>query len=184
MSEGIAFSSSAPEVLEAWEKWKAHREDVRVRRDAMIERFGRGLMVNRSGFGHGTRVVGFERLDGDKGGDVVGEHGELRVPVKNYEPTVVPNIRRKAGKDLRTELDTLNEDAPELPGMPGWHLVGLTVLAPALMEHEGVLWARWADDVTEVVTGGKTDSTLWTTRPLSEYFAAVEAKEAACPGQG
>lgn len=171
--EGVAYRSTAPEALQAWEDYKAHVADVRARRDVMRERYGRGLMVNRLGFGHGTRVVGFEQFDTDEAGDIIGDEGELRIPKAGWRRgCVVPNARRKAGKALEAELALLSEHGPELPGMPAFALVGLCVLAPAIFEHEGAMWVRWSDDV-EGVSGG------WERIPLSAYFAAQEANEPA-----
>lgn len=177
MSEGVAYSSDKQEVLDAWSAYQDYYRDVAKRRQAVSERFGRGLMVNRSSFGHGTRVVGFEYLEGDKDGDIIGDNGELRAPKKGppYR-TIVPNVRRKAGKDLQAELATLNLEAPDLPGMPPWQMVGLRVLAPGLSLTDGVVWARWAEDFAGRETKGEVDLDIWERRPLSEYFAAQESR--------
>jgi hypothetical protein len=175
---GVAFASGALAVLDAWDDWKREADDTRERRNAMQDRYGRRLMVSRRGFGHGSRVVGFEEFETDTPGDVIGKNGELRVPKKGPPySTVVPNIRRKAGKSLRSELDALEARGPRLPGMPEFQLVGLHSLAPALFEHSGTIWAYWGDDVTDARTGGSVDLSLWESRPLSAYFAAKEAAE-------
>lgn len=180
MSAGMAFVSSDAAVLSAWEAWREHVADVTKRRTEMSDRYGRRLMVNRLGFGHGTRVVGFEEFEEDKGGDLLGDNGELRVPKKGPPySTVVANIRRKAGKDLAVELGALNMRGPDLPGMPGFQLVGFRCLAPALFCHEGSIWTYWGDDVADVRTGGEIDPDAWAIQPLSAYFAAKEAHEAA-----
>jgi hypothetical protein len=179
---GVAFRSDAAEVMEAWEQYKSHAEDIRERRNAMEDRFGRRLMVSRSGFGHGTTVVGFEEFEDDEPGAVIGDNGELRVP-KTGPPysTVVPNIRRKAGKDLRDELQALRSNGPKLLGMPDFQLVGFRSLAPAIFEHDGAMWVMWAEDITDVRTGGAVDLTLWEPIPLSAFYAAKEAHEASEP---
>lgn len=179
IDEGIAYSSDKQVVLDAWVAYQEHYSDVAERRKEISERYGRGVMVSRSGFGHGTRVVGFQYLEGDKDGDVIGENGELRAPKKGppYN-TIVPNVRRQAGKDLRTEIDKLRLEAPDLPGMPQFQLMGNRSLAPALALVDGVVWARWSDDISDVRTGGSVDLEVWEQRPLSAYFAAQEAREA------
>jgi hypothetical protein len=176
---GVAFRSDAAEVLASWEQYKAHAADIRERRNAMEDRFGRRLMVSRSGFGHGTRVVGFEEFEDDEPGAVLGDNGELRVP-KTGPPysTVLPNIRRKAGKDLRAELDSLRSNGPKLVGMPDFQLVGLRSLAPAIFEHDGAMWVMWAEDIAVARTGGEVDPDLWQRVPLSAFYAAKEAHEA------
>lgn len=98
-----AFKSSEESVVLAWTTYLAKRIDVAERRQALSERLGRGLMVNRLGFGHGTRVVGFERMEGDVPGGEYAD-GALRMPKNDY--VVRPNLRRKVGKDLQAEMDT------------------------------------------------------------------------------
>lgn len=184
-ADGVAYRTTAAEVLAAWAEYKERLDKIREARDAMSARYGgRRLMVNHSGFGHGTRVVGFEVFDGEPDGLVIGDNGELRIPKKGppYN-TATPNLRRKAGKDLSAELATLTDDGPELVGMPAWTLVGLRVLKPGVLEHEGALWVRWADDIEgdrpgETTPGGAVDHTLWSREPLSAFYAAREAQEA------
>lgn len=180
MSAGVAFVSTATEVLDAWQAYKDHVDDVRQRRHALSERFGRHLMVNRLGFGHGTLVVGFQKLDTDKPRDIIGDSGELRVPADKWDSTVVPNVRRKAGKELRDEMGQLSQEGPDLPGMPAFQLVGMRSLAPALFEHNGEVWAFWGEDIDarDNATGGELDEHLWTAKPLSTYYAAKEAYDA------
>lgn len=176
----VAFRSDAPKVLAAWNTFQSDAAEMSARRNAVAERFGRRLMVSRGGFGHGTRVVGFEEFEGDVPGSMLGDNAELRVPKKGPPySTVVPNLRRKAGRDLADELRTLSTTGPDLPGMPSFQLVGLHSLAPALFEHDGAIWAYWSDDITDVRTGGVVDLTAWEPRPLSAYFAAKEAHGAA-----
>lgn len=173
-----AFRSESPEALVAWAVYVEHVNDVRERRVAMSERYGRGLMLNRLGFGHGTRVVGFERLATDEAASLVGPDGELRVPKHSWERTVVPNLRRKAGKDLAEELETLNQNGPNLPGMPGFALLGDRVIAPALFEHDGAIWALWSAPICDNRTGGEVDAEIWEAIPLSRFHAADEARQA------
>jgi len=174
MTDGIVFKSTAEPVLAAWNEYQAYFADVHARRTAVEQKHGRRLMLSRLGFGHGSRVVGFE------GGDAadlpkhlkVGRHGAWE-----------PRMSTKAGKELQAELDGLKQLGPILPGMPTFQLVGLRSLAPALHEHNGVVWARWADDIQGAADEGFTkdpvDADLWERAPLSEYFADREALEAA-----
>lgn len=167
MRTDFAYRSSAPEVVEAWEAYKAYHEEVRLRRVAMQDRYGRGLMV-RGGWGHQSEVVGLAPLDGDSPGDVVGENGELRYPLRGYD-MLTPNLRRKAGKDLAAEFQsTLRLDRIELPGMPSWGFFGLRVVSPEIFGHNGKIYARWGDEPSP--TGEQ-----WEQIPLSTYYAAHEA---------
>lgn len=173
MSE-TAYKTTDLTVIEAWENHMAAIEDIRSKRTAMADRVGRRLMVNRSGFGHGTRIVGFERHDDDKPGDLLAD-GALRV-MKNSR-TVQPNRQRKAGKALDEELRELTTPDIDLPGMPSWHLggdgdaVGLRSFAPALWLHEGTIYALWGTDSAPV------ECPPWEQIPLSAYYAAHEAHE-------
>ena len=181
MSRGVAYRSDHESVTQAWEEYLAHANEIRERRNQFSDRYGRRLMVNRLGFGHGTRVVGLEILEDDKPGDLVGPGGEFRVP-KNHERAAKPNIRRKAGKSLEGELRTLTIEGPQLPGMPDWTLVGMRSLSPALMLHDDAVWAFWGDDITadrdgEQVGTRMINTTLWTPIPLSQYYTAKEAYE-------
>lgn len=171
---GAAYQTQSPVVLQEWSEYQAYVSDMESKRQALSDRFGRRLMVNRSGFGHGTRVVGFEQLDSDTDGDVLGENGELRVPkVGPPYRTVVPNIRRKAGKVLRDELGDLTLNGPKFTGMPTFTFVGLSACAPALFRHEDTVWAYWPEGVDLI------DIEVWEQVPLSTYHAAHEAYEAA-----
>lgn len=171
MTDHTAYRTDDSAALDAWTTYLTKTEAIQTARQVMFAKFGRALMVNRSGFGHGTRVVGFERLDSDKDGDTPLD-GLLRV--KKHERTVVPNIRRKAGKDLAVELSSLSSPELSLPGMPAWHLVdsdrGISTMAPALWLHDGAIYALWATDSAPVEAN-------WQQIPLSAYYAAKERLE-------
>lgn len=174
-----AYRSIDPAVLTAWEKFVFDSEVLRTKRDALSKAYGRDLMVNRLGFGHGTRVVGFQRLEGDKDGDLLAD-GALRVLSSRTSGshTVQPNLRRKAGKELAAELRKYNSPTLDLDGMPQFHLggggdvLGIRSHAPALFEHEGAIYALWGTDSVPVQTPP------WEQIPLSVYYAAQEAREA------
>lgn len=167
--EGVAYRTSAHDVMDAWDAYKAVQEEARERRRLMEQRYGRRLMVLR-GWGHSVDVVGFEVFDGEEDGTILGEDGALRIPkVGPPYNTATPNLRRKAGKDLAAELRTLRTASIDLPGMPSFELVGSRMLSPALFEHDAALYARWSGDVRGV------DESLWEPLPLSAYYAAHEA---------
>lgn len=175
MSE-VAYKSTDAEVLAAWDAFLVEREQIAEKRRALSERYdGRGVMVSRVGFGHDTRVVGLEQRADDEDGQVIGENGELRVPKKGppYR-TIVPNIRRKAGKDLAAELDGVTLRGPDLPGVPSFALVGLHALSPTLALREGAVYALWSEDIGDNATGGELDAGRWSPIRLSEYYAATE----------
>lgn len=175
-----AYRSTDPAVLDAWHAYRAAVEANREARSGLSYAVGRNLMVNRSGFGHGTRVVGFERFESDKDGDVLHRQGSLVVSSRRgqHHGLVVPNLRRKAGKEFAEKLAALRSPELDLPGMPAFHIggdgdtVGISSHAPALWEHEGVAFAFWNCD-------GAPVKEQWEKIPLSSYYAAYEAYTAA-----
>lgn len=168
----VAYKSGAVEVVEAWQDFQARMKENRAKREEMVKRFGRDLWVNRSGFGHGTRVVGFDELPGDT-------EETLPPELRKNKTTgrIEPNRRRKAGKDLDAELEKLTTRGPELPGMPAWTLVGLSVLAPAISEIDGEILMLWGDAIEGSSNSPSIDAGLWERVPLSEYYAKIEAAE-------
>lgn len=179
-----AYKTVLPGVLAVWDEYRQDVERVRTARAALSEAVGRGLMVNRLGFGHGTRVVGFERFDGDQDGDLLHHGGSLIVSSQrgSNHGLIVPNLRRKAGKEFAEELRQYDSPRPSLQGMPEFHIggvdgssgagFGLAFYAPALHKLEKTLWAYWECDVSEEIN--KREDGGWVSAPLSEYYASVE----------
>jgi hypothetical protein len=170
-----AYKSARPEVIEAWQTYIAKAQEVQEKRAALSDQFGRRLMINRYGFGHGTRVVGFERFDSDQDGALL-HNGLLRVPSSRSKTasTVAPNVARKAGKEFAAELASLSSPTLALPGMPSFHIgggedgLGLRSSSPALWEEAGSVYALWPCDDAPV------DMTIWEKIPLSAYYLAKE----------
>ena len=173
-SDKVAFRSTHPSVVQAWTVYRAAAQANFDARRAVEEECGRRLVIQNAGIGHGTRVVGFERLEDDPDVGVVGDTGAL-VARKSEGRFVFPNLRRKAGKDLAARLDALVSPKADLPGMPSVHFSGLaagiTVLAPALWDHNGALYAMWGEP-------GAAVGAEWEPIPLSAYYAAKEAHDA------
>lgn len=174
-----AYRTADPEVIEAWEKFENDYNTVADRRSEMEYAVGRKMYVQRSS-GHGSRVVGFERFDSDKDGDLIHHGGCLIVSRKrgHHGGLVVPNLRRKAGKDFERELRSLATPTLTLPGMPMFHLygdgdtVGIRSASPALWRWEGTIYALWPCDSAPVKDN-------WESIPLSTYHLAREQKEQA-----
>jgi hypothetical protein len=171
MSDGFAYRSSAPHVLEAFDAWVAQCREVEAKRTAVEEKYGRPLVVVRSGFGHGTPVAGFESTPADA------DNPALREDRRHHYQ--VPRLGTTAGKALAAELGELSQRGPALPGMPAFHIGGtsrgLAVAAPALRRVGDVVWAYW-----ELNVSGSTslDEGLWEPVPLSAYYAAMESADA------
>lgn len=178
MSE-TAYRTADPEVIEAWEKFENDYKTVADRRSEMENAVGRRMYVQRNS-GHGTRVIGFERFDSDKDGDMLHHGGCLIVSSKRgyHGGLVVPNLRRKAGRNFETELRSLDTPTLTLPGMPVFHIYGDDTMAgmrsasPALWQYDGILYALWPCDSAPVKDN-------WESIPLSTYHLAREQKEQA-----
>lgn len=163
MERPVAYSSSAPEVVAAWEEFKEHKAEVAERRKAVADKYGRALMV-RSDWDHGNKVAGFAM--GDE------PYDEKAFKVTKYT-TLEPRMSTKAGKAVAAELAELNQRGIKFPGMPSWFFGGLRVFAPAVFEHDGTLWLYWADEPDP-----PADKALWTEQPLSSYYLAKEHEAA------
>lgn len=178
-----AFRTSDEAAIQAYHDFQAACIPVQHKRNALSEAEGRNLMVNRSGFGHGTRVVGFERFDSDSDGDLVSD-GSLIVSKKRgqYKGIIVPHLARKSGKAYAEHLREYNTPDLVIPGMPSWHIgghvEGMAVYAPALWVwpsgQDEVLFAFWS---TNTVAGGVGEQ--WEEIPMSTYWLAKEQHDAA-----
>ncbi len=186
MGDGSAFKTQDPEVLNAWESYRDRSLKVNQRRAAFGERFGRAVMVQHIGLGHGTDVVG---LQGDLDNETPGLVGDGTWRVMARMSMHVPNTRRKAGRDLEQEMKGLTSPTLDLPGMPAFSLAGggfqMQVIAPEIFEFDGEVYARWSEDITTGsakdglrTQGGVVDSDIWEQVPLSVHFAAKEAHRA------
>lgn len=174
MSE-TAFRSSAPEVVRAWDDFIAARLEIFNLREELSEALGRRIYVNKgSGFGS-TRIVGFERLEGDKDGDLISD-GCLVVSSErgHHHGLVVPNLRRKAGKEYAAELELYTNPGLELPGMTTFHIYssghGMVVGGPGLFRLRRTLYAYWDTDTIQ-------PDDRWKPIRLSEYHKAKEQFE-------
>lgn len=180
MSKDTAYVSTNPDVVKAWVDWETKAREINAARQAMEEAVGRRLYV--SGHGHTSNVVGFERFDSDKDGDLIHHDGCLVVSSRRGSNSgrVVTNSRRKSGREFQSEINALTIPAPGLPGMPTMHVygsgLGLVMGSPALWLLEGDagpfgVYALWG------CSDAPVDAEFWVPIPLSQYHAALEAKE-------
>lgn len=172
-NQDTAYRTDDPAVVEAWEKYLHTTTEIKAKRDALAEAVGRNLMIRRSGLGHGSVVVGFERFDSDRDGDLLWHGGSLIVSSRrgaNYG-MVVPNRRRKAGKEFGKELNSLTIGSLTLPGMPTHHIYGdgsgFRTASPAVWDFEGAVYALWPCPTPPV-------KEPWESIPLSVYYAEQE----------
>lgn len=170
MTAVSAFSSNDGAVLEAWE---AAQEDVQQwneRAKAMKEKYdGYKLLVQQSAWDQGRRVVGL-------GGNLADNPGGFRLKDTHYW---VPDMRTKLGKAAQRELEDLELQAPDLPGMPKAVMVGHTLYKPGYDLFDGELWVSWGCSEEAVFASDWSTTTVdplvWTSRKLSEYYQKKEA---------
>lgn len=175
MSE-YAYQSRGTEVVSAWDAYIAAANAVQEKRAALSDQYGRNLYVNRSGFGHGTMIVGFERFDFDKDGDLLAD-GALIVSSKRgaHNGLIVPNLRRKSGKEFDAHLNEYTSPKMDIPGLPAWHIGGqdgVRIHAPAVFKHDGHVLALWG------CADAPMDLAFWESIKLSHYYAVKEAYDA------
>lgn len=172
MTEPVAYRTNDGDVLNAFQTHLETIREIQDRRDEVEARYGRELVAVGSGFGHGSTVVGFEREPKDENDPA------LKAERRRYWS--VPRMGTTAGKALADELARLSMPGPVLPGMPEFKLVssgqGIGTIAPGILEIDGTIWVTWAREIDD---DPKFDSRIWEQVPLSVYYAAKEADDAA-----
>lgn len=173
-----AYKTTDTSAIRAYQAFLRKGGELTARRLEFSAQFGRLLMVNRNGFGHGTRVIGFERLPGDKTGQRLHD-GALLVtsPTGKRHGVVVPTNSR-TGKELQARMDALASPTLNVPGMPGEHLYSdrngdFIISNPAMFYFDGALYAQWSTDSAPI------DFDVWEQVKLSEFYAAQEHFETA-----
>lgn len=180
------YRSSHPDVLAAPLAHSAAHDEWRKKTRALVDELGfpghNPLIVG--GFLQ-FRVTGIEYKADTKAPD------GWRVTESAGHQVFAPDKRTKAGKQAAAALKTI--DPPEdprlnLPGMPASCWVGNRILNPgmALKNNDTVVYITWRCTVPELGTapertakGDQVDLTIWERVKLSEYYAVLEAEEAA-----
>lgn len=172
MSDGAAYRTTNQDVVDAFHNNLEAVRDVQERRDACEASHGRELVAVRSGFGHGSTVVGFERRLEDDDNPAL-KHNRRAGWSE-------PRLSTPAGKALAQEFAGLSMPGLVLPGMPEFKLVsngmGIATIAPAALQIGDTIWVHWSRDVEDQPS---FDPTVWEKTPLSVFFAAKEADDAA-----
>lgn len=178
MTGNTAFCSANADILNAYDLWAEGIIETYAKRAALSEQYGRELYVNNVGFSHGTMVVGFERFDSDNTGDLLAD-GALIVsnPRGQYDGMIVPNLKRKAGKEFDRHLREYTTPTLTMTGMPGFHIAGsgfggMASHRPAILKRDDHIWVMWGCD------GVPVDTEFWQPIPLSSYYAVREAYDA------
>lgn len=166
----VVFRSTHPDVLSVLADYRQAMDVWRGRSAALLVDLGfegRDFLV---AYGLGSRwITGIEPLPGEE------PPTGWRIAHRSDQDVLVPDKRRKAGKDADARIQQTQPPADvrgHLPGMPGTQWAGSTIYTPALCEIDGAVWVRWREDVSRV------DEALWERVPLSQYWAAREAQDA------
>ncbi|MFD9950545.1 hypothetical protein ACFWYW_57545 [Nonomuraea sp. NPDC059023] len=167
MSDKVVYRSTHPDVLAAWGFAARAREEWADQMKAFLDEHGLGKRTvwtyNVTG-----EVFGIE----DNGDDIP---DGWRVDSRTGH--LMPKLATKRGKAISARLKELPQPDPRasMPGMPAECFVSLARLVCGLAELGGALYATWSREISE----SEVDASLWERVKLSEYYAAVEAHEAA-----
>lgn len=204
MTDLTAYRSTHPDVLAVVAKYHADTEQWHTDAAALLKELGftdRPFLIRTS---LGQRwITGVEYHEGDPV-----PTGWRTWKDRSGQTILSPHRGQKAGKALAARIATCQvPDMPQahLPGMPadrpstgGWR-------SPGLREMAGGVYLTWAlASLPEIPAGGPerevhlgddehdrrirlrndVDLAFWERVKLSEYYAAVEAAEAASGGEG
>lgn len=170
MNADVVYRSAHPDVLAVLAEHKAAVEDWQKRAEALLAEFGMPGKAFLIGGWLGDRWIA--GVEPPAEGEQVPDGWRLR----GDGSVMVPDKRRKAGRDAWQRMEALRPPADlrgSLPGMPSQMWQGRAgVFTPALEERSGAVWVIWRDGSPSV------DSALWERVPLSRYWAMREAAEA------
>lgn len=167
------YRSTHPDVLTAWSEvqveWDAFHDHLRALKDQHPDnqvKYSTDRRVQFVGLGGETDPGDGWRADGRLG-------------------LWVPDKRTTAGKQLAAGFDeiALTDPRARVPGMPSIVFHVPHWYSPGYTYGETVLWVKWGCSYHEVEGDGgfsatKFDGALWERGLASEYYAALEAKEA------
>jgi hypothetical protein len=172
VSDKTVYRSTHPEVLAPWEETEKAAEKIGKLRRAVLDELG---FEGRAGLITDRDLLGVEHR---------AEHGPIPEGWRKDSRThdaIVPDRRRKLGKGIAQRFEQLRMPDPRrFQGMPGSCITGGTWLECGVREMGGALYVWWSQPIPE----SKVDLDLWERVKLSEYYAAVEAHEAAQAEQG
>ncbi|SEN88043.1 hypothetical protein [Nonomuraea pusilla] len=171
-TDKTVYRSTHPDVLSVWHASIEAREAWGELMETFLDEHGfgtRNVYVSHSG-----RVLGVEHIEGEDVPD--GWRIDSRT---GY---LMPRLASRKGKAIGASLAELTQPDPRdaMPGMPKTMFVSLALLTCGLALIDGALYATWSRPIPEE----RVDLTIWERVKLSEYYAAVEAAEAAQAQKG
>lgn len=166
----IVYRSTHPDVAKAIADYQEAFTAWRAEADKLAAEFGFPGRPFAVAFGLGSRwVVGFEHTKSDP------IPTGWRKAERDGMQVIVPDRRRKSGKEISARMEACKPPADlrsSLPGMPAHSWTDTGIYTPALREMDGAVWVIWKAAVPDV------DTALWERVKLSTYYAALEAEEA------
>ncbi|MFI6496840.1 hypothetical protein [Nonomuraea typhae] len=165
MSDKVVYRSTHPEVLAAWEAKKQKMTDVYEQRRKLLDELGfegRPALITDTQI-HGVQFAGADIPAGWRADYQFGN-------------AIIPNKRTKIGKQIAKRFEELHTPNPRaLVGMPGTDVELGRWAECGLREMDGALFVTWPRPIDEK----RIDLDRWERVKLSEFYATVEAHEAA-----
>ncbi|WP_436759386.1 hypothetical protein [Streptosporangium sp. V21-05] len=172
------YRSTHPDVLGAWHAAEQRAADITTQRKAFLAAHG---FEGRSIATKGRWMIGVAHPEDQP----IPDGWRLD---RDLDGAIVPARRTRVGKQLGKRLDQLAMPSARknLPGgMPemawGDHHVfrpGITLINNALIDNNA-LYVKWGCDPEAIDSTVKIDPAVWQRMKLSEYYAVLEAQEAA-----
>ncbi|WP_068922152.1 hypothetical protein [Planobispora rosea] len=166
-SDRAVYRSTHPDVLKIWNDYDATAEEWQERINAFLAEHGftgRNVHFNTTT----NSIYGVKHDDGEvpAGWRIDRKYGYL-----------VPRLTSKAGKVIDAQLGELRRPDPRemVPGMPKNCLAGRHFMTCAMRSMAGAIYVTWPRPIPE----SQVDLSIWERVKLSEYYAVVEAEEAA-----
>ncbi|MFC3984927.1 hypothetical protein [Streptosporangium jomthongense] len=161
------YRSSSSDILKIWDDANSDVRDWHDQIDAFLDEHGltgRSVFIDTA-FGRPCGV-GHNDSDVPHGWRVHRTHGYL-----------VPRLTTKEGKLLSVRLGALTRPDPrdQVPGMPKNCIAEGAFMTCGMRPMGGALYVTWPRPIPEK----QVDLTIWEKTKLSEYYAALEAIEAA-----
>ena len=171
-TDQTVYRSSHPATLATWHDTHKLADEIGERRRALLDALG---FEGRTALVNDRRLVGVEHRE---------QHGPIPEGWR-HDPSVsgaiVPDRRRKVGKDVGKKFDelTLPDLRRSLPGgMPEMAIGDGKAHWPSIALIADAIYVKWRCDPEKVERGNRIDPEMWQRIKLSEYYAVVEAAQA------
>ncbi|GIH76161.1 hypothetical protein [Planobispora longispora] len=170
----IVYRSTHPHVLSAWHGVRKRSEEISQKRRALLDSWG---FEGRPSLVTDQRILGVEHLP---------EHGPIPEGWKLdrvTENAIVPDRRRRVGREIHRQLSELNMPDPRTAltgGMPSmaWDIETNAHYWPGVRLMAGALYVRWRCDPEAIEQRDQINPEVWERVPLSEFYRIVEAETA------